>query len=395
MRGWKITILLFILTLSLGLKGQRILVFDLKNKTIDTLKGVNFDPSITQEFTNHSFGSLNKNAANLKVDIPQENVYPEGHFIKRKKAASDYNVNEYPLRTSLKLYSWANNTLSSTCSGSMISRRHMLTATHCVALLEKDILKHDSFFISPAFDNGSMNSEYKSSWASKVYFFQNWTLENDFTIIELEDPIGDETGWLGIGFNSNDEELLNGNFYKFSYPQVNNIKHLDDTPYNGDTLYYYYGKANYTSKNSIMVRNAVAIPGESGSSLIKVENNEKYVSFGVLTYAVHLNHSRIKNWNYYNLKNIIKNDIDDPIGNHSQFKRTEYNRPLISNIDLDNNPTQVMRSILIYDKYGNLVLNQFVNNTMLNLDLSHLPKGTYTAIIEYTNNKILRSSIDL
>jgi hypothetical protein len=74
--------------------------------------------------------------------------------------------------------------------------------------------------------------------------------------------------------------LLDGIFYKFSYP-ASTIPALDSNSYNGDTLYYGYGIADIVNENNFGVMHTNGIPGESGSSLIKIENNKTYTSYWI------------------------------------------------------------------------------------------------------------------
>ena len=51
------------------------------------------------------------------------------------------------------------------------------------------------------------------------------------------------------------------------------------------------------------------IPGESGSPLLHVENNQDYTLYGVLSLSSNLSHTRITNWIYHALFSVISDDL--------------------------------------------------------------------------------------
>ncbi len=267
-------LILFLIGFKSIAQDRKILGFDLFEGTVDTLSIPDFDTTIVEEHTNYFKGFINNDFNCLSENIPTENIYEGVNFTKKKQASLDYDINKYPIRTSVKLFKWENDSLKSKCSGSMISRKHVLTAGHCVAYTNKDSLLNDSLFVSPVFDNGEYNINFESSRVKKVYIFENWTFHEDFSILELEKPIGENTGWISIGFNSDDLSIIDGIFYKFSYPAKYKPQ-IDPLEYNGDTLYYGYGQINLVQENSISVGGqASGIPGESGSSLIKIKKKQ-------------------------------------------------------------------------------------------------------------------------
>lgn len=120
---------------------DKILVFDVETNIIDTLDIPTFDTSVVKEETPYFVGDVNPYINFLDQNIPTDNLYPNSSFTKKKRASLDYNVYEYPIRTTVKIYRLQNDSLKHLCSGILISKKHVITACHCVAVLGHQIIK--------------------------------------------------------------------------------------------------------------------------------------------------------------------------------------------------------------------------------------------------------------
>lgn len=388
------SVLLLLITLSFFAsfgQNKAILIFDLVKGTMDSLPIVAYDTTVLNDFTNNFIGNINSDIEPLEQTSPIFNTYPGSAFTYKKQASIDYDLTNYPIRTSVKIFANMNDTLKHHCSGSLISKRHVFTAAHCISVFNSNVLRHNSFEVFPVFDNGVPNSKFNSSSVTKIYFFQDWSSNGeDFAVLELAEEIGAETGWLSIGFSENDS-LLEGVFYKFSYPATT-LLFLDSNAYNGDTMYYNYGKVDIINSSSIGISGTNGIPGESGSSLIKVVNNKKYISYGVLSFSSNLSHSRISNWQFYALKNIIAKDlVINPKGNDDELISI-YPNPATGKVYIKNRSESEIIELSIFDNLGKHVLSPNKMNFDNGVDISSLLSGVYYMKVTtetFTDTKII------
>ena len=211
----------------------------------------------------------------------------------------------------------------------------------------------------------------------------------------MEEPIGESTGWISIGFNKTDSLLSDGIFYKFTYPATT-ILPIDPNEYNGDSLYYNYGNIDIITNTSIGINNTSGIPGESGSSLIKVTNGQEYTSYGVLSLSNNLNHSKISDWQFYALKNIITNDLTSIIPpENSNETFIIYPNPVTNTFYITNNSGSEIIEMKLFNNLGQIVLSIDPENLNSSVDISKLSNGAYylklTSTTSIETKKIIKN----
>ncbi len=285
--------------------------YNLETKQTHLYNPISIDTTKMFDHSEWNYGT--ESGLDLLALSPPEFTFHNSGFTDFIPARNLYSVNNYPVRTAVKIFFITNDSLKQKCSGILVAKNYVLTDCHCIGAYDSNNVFQfqDSISISPAFDNGRENMIYgKSSGIEYITFKSNminfW--QKDIALIKLKEEIGIKTGWVGIAFSKDDDYYKNKVFHKFSYPGTVDLS--DSTRiFNGDTLYYNYGMLGLIDTGWLGY-NIYGIPGQSGSSLIYTDNKE-YYSLGTQVWADSSRHIRITPEIFYSFKSIINNDLSN------------------------------------------------------------------------------------
>ncbi len=383
-----IAVLLALLPVCIHCQNTQMMSYDLQTKELDSIPLPLPDVSITRQHTAFNLGEENTEIELLKEEYPTENLIPNTQFTQKVQASQDYSISKFPFRTAVKLFSIQNDSLFKNCSGMVISQKHVLSAAHCFFEKGQNVPRaaQDTLKVCPIFDNGIVHPEIPCSAVSKIYSFPNWSVnDSDFAILELAEPLGKSTGWIGIGFNDHDDELEENIYYRFSYP---NSSYLKPGSYNGDTLYYAYGVMDLPEPHFLGIQNTFCDFGESGSHLLSVSNEMSYTTYGTLTYGINCRHNRITGEIFSAMNHVIKDDLILSIPDEdSPVELTIFPNPTTGTFQLKHHDGSLHKSYSLFNQIGQKVVHGTLDLST-SIDISALPDGLYVLRLSTSKNVV-------
>lgn len=181
------------------------------------------------------------------------------------------NPNDFPNRAVAKIVLTYPDGIAS-CTGSVIGRRAVLTAGHCVH--RAGVGWASSATVTPAFNSGTNPAPFGQSSAIQFFSTSGWTADHDedydLAVIILADELGAITGYMGLAALS-DEALNSFGFDLNGYP--GDLGGGQDQYHASGPVESYDGELVYYEVDSG--------PGQSGSGLRGVNAYTQHV------FAVH------------------------------------------------------------------------------------------------------------
>jgi len=336
-------------------------------------------PPFTSTGSNHMVSSPGTNTSMQLKETPDSFYYNSNFSHLTKASLLNPSVDKYPVSAVVNIQY---------ASGILVHERFVLTALH--------VCGNTGCNVHPAFDNGIAHPVFGSTKAKAVYSFDveffnvGGYRDYDMALVELEEPIGNKTGWVGLGYSNDKDFFMQQTFYIFGYPRD---YHTKPSPFNGDTMIQSFGKIDsyfesfnaYKANARFRTRHYT---GHSGSGFF-TPHKALYTTYGQFPSGdgvLLLNDS-----SFYAFKYII-----DSVNNHYGLLTDVAIKEKPGNIKVYPNPATNKLVIEMERDAGKNFQYQIIdltgreissgtiknNGTQTPIDVSHLPNGLYFIRVE-------------
>ncbi len=359
---------------------------------------MNYDTNALIEETVSSIGNFG-DKTDLVLTLPDS---IQNRFTNTNLTSDVYDMFSFPIRTNIALHShkYYGNTdyYKAGGSGILVSPNAVLTAGHVIGYEANhiDLGIHfkwkDSLYVTPSLQEGYPQPEFGKVKVKKCYLFKRFVNSlghapsDDLALLILDEPIGYEIGWIGLGYVNSDTFLLNNTFYNFSYPGTDG--------YDGLNMYYKFGQFSSVSYNLTSASNGITgIPGESGSGFFYTDNL-KYETYGVRTYAS--SYTLVTEDKYRVFDKIIKAELVSSISN--RFQQTNeiiiFPNPADEFIIIEtNNTADFMLKLAIYNLQGQVMMITEKIENGKHIYIGDLQTGLYMIEITTSKDKMIKKLI--
>lgn len=258
----------------------------------------------------------------------------------------------YHFSTYVKLFITYKDGYQAVASGTLIGQCVVITAGHCV------YDKSHGGWISGVIAVPGYSNNYRpfgDCYGTQSYSWGGWTgssnYNDDMGMIKLNRAIGNQTGTLGYGYNTDNSFFTGNTFHNMGYPA--------ESPFSGEKLFYCYG--NYDQATTgILYYNSPNYGGNSGGATYnKTSGGNRYV------YAVHSHttndgrsgQTRVTSSKYNDIYTLVHENCPPNFGGGIEQATSGREfaispNPAKDKITLTLQPSNTSSSVIIYNILG-------------------------------------------
>ncbi|MEL6844803.1 MAG: T9SS type A sorting domain-containing protein, partial [Bacteroidota bacterium] len=262
----------------------------------------------------------------------------------------------------------------------------------------------DSVLVFPGFDNGRENTDYGKVQVAKAYYFsttEKQTTRDPIVLLELEQAIGNQTGWLGMAYHADSSFYQSLNMHKASY--ISQAFPWDSSfQYRFDSMYYHYGRLDWfpltnlsQGSGGLRVRGAFMLEGQAGSTFFYQDSTDSSQAFtiGIGTYASGYRHYRIRQKTFFVFAQIMSSIIlseEDRLETSFEI----FPNPAASQLVVRLGERQTSTSISLWDLHGRIIARWEESRAPERvLDISEISPGFYLLRLEQAGREISSQKI--